>query len=119
MARSMATSLPLQTAHVVDFPGRSRWPEGSIRLSVAFQAAWPICTLTLSGWLDCESSVALHAQFDQVAWGSFAEVVLDIGGLTHLDAAGNAALDSLQCLIRTHGGRVRMVGSVPHGPHRD
>ncbi|MBF6557664.1 MAG: STAS domain-containing protein [Acidimicrobiales bacterium] len=115
----MATSLPLQTAHVVDFPGRSTCPEGSVRLSVAFQAAWPICTLTLSGWLDCESSVALHAQFDQVAWGSFAEVVLDIGGLTRLDAAGNAALDSLQRLIRTHGGRVRIMGSIPLAPHRD
>src|ERR1700676_4997271 len=104
MARSMATSLPTPTAHLLNFPDRPRSPEGSVRLSVAFQSAWPICTLTLSGWLDSQSSVALHAQFDQVGWGSFAEVVLDVGGLTRLDAAGTAALDSLQYLVRVHGG---------------
>ncbi len=109
----MITSRPSPPADVLKFPERPGPLVGSSRLSVACRSAWPICTLTFCGSLDSGSSIALQSQFDQVGCGSFTEVVLDIEGLTRIDAAGNAALNSLKRLIRARGGRVRVQGSLP------
>ena len=46
------------------------------------------CTLTLSGSLDADSVIAFESQLDQLIFGEFDQVVLDVGRLDHLDEAG-------------------------------
>jgi anti-anti-sigma regulatory factor len=103
------TSLPAQ---VLKFQERVRPQDGSFRLTVVCEAAWPICTLSLLGSLDSDSSVALDTQYDQIGCGSFAEVVLDIEGLTNLDSNGAASLYRLERYVWALGGTARFRGSV-------
>jgi anti-anti-sigma regulatory factor len=102
------TSLPAQ---VLKFRERVRPQEGSF--TVVCEAAWPICTLSLVGSLDADSSIALDTQYDQIGCGSFAEVVLDIEGLTNLDSNGAASLYRLERYVWALGGTARFRGSVP------
>ena len=52
-------------------------------------------TLTLSGSLDADSVIAFESQLDQLIFGEFDQVVLDVGRLDHLDEAGLRGLRKL------------------------
>ena len=81
------------------------------RLAVISTVSGPVCTLSLRGWLDAESVVALETQFDQLDSQRFGTIVVDVRGLCGLDDAGSAALDYIRDQARRRGSEVRVVGS--------
>ena len=80
------------------------------------------CIFTLSGSLDMDSVIAFESQLDQLIFGEFDQVVLDVGRLDHLDEAGLrglqklgeiAAVNGTSILLRYRGHTVRCDSTVP------
>ena len=111
------------------YPGASAQ---TTRLAVISTVSGPVCTLSLRGWLDVESVIALETQFDQLDSQRFDTIVVDVRGLCGLDGAGSAALDYIGDQARRRGSEVRVVGrdsgwsiadrarsvGIPEHPHR-
>jgi ABC-type transporter Mla MlaB component len=84
------SSEAVRSQHVPDAPTAEPVLVG---LTVDDQGA--TCTLTLSGSLDADSVIAFDSQLDQLIFGEFDQVVLDVGRLDHLDEAGLRGLRRL------------------------
>jgi anti-anti-sigma factor len=61
------------------------------------------CTFTLSGSLDIDSVIAFESQLDQLIFGQYDHVVLDVGRLDHLDEAGLGGLRKLGEIAAVNG----------------
>jgi|GEM_PF-7044818 ABC-type transporter Mla MlaB component len=79
-------------------------------LSVALDARGTVCRLHLAGKLVRTSIAALEAQIDQLGCIAFERVVVDLVGLTGLDAVGVSVLHGLQAYVHGRGGTLEVVG---------
>jgi anti-anti-sigma factor len=70
------------------------------------------CTLVLRGTLSHTSITALEAQMDQLGCLPCHEVVVDVRGLTALDAVGANVLLGLYYYVDARGGHLRIVGAA-------
>jgi anti-anti-sigma regulatory factor len=70
-------------------------PTGPVLFGLTVDDQGATCTLTLSGSLDADSLIAFDSQLDQLIFGQFDQVVLDVGRLDHLDEAGLGGLRKL------------------------
>jgi anti-anti-sigma regulatory factor len=73
-------------------------------LTITCSTAGSTWILVLRGSLDANSAIALRTQFDQLTWGEFDQVVVDVSDVTVIDHFGAAALGVL-------GERVAVMGA--------
>jgi ABC-type transporter Mla MlaB component len=83
---------------------------GGTVLSVTLDAHGAVCRLHLAGKLVRTSIAALEAQIDQLGCLAFERVVVDLVGLTGLDAVGANVLHGLQAYVHGRGGSLEVVG---------
>jgi anti-anti-sigma factor len=69
--------------------------------------------LTIAGSLDAASAVAVDTQYDQLIGTGCAEIVLDVTGVTSVDASGAVALAQLWAHLRAFGVFCRVRGLHP------
>jgi hypothetical protein len=67
----------------------------------------------MRGELVDTSIAALEAQIDQIGCSTNTEVVLDVAGLTRIDAVGSRVVAGLDVYVRALGARLRVTGA--HG----
>lgn len=72
-----------------------------------------VCVLRLTGCLHAGSLSALQRQFDRLGRSSWRHVVLDLGALTAVDAAGARLLTGLHHYVVGRGGLLSVVGASP------
>jgi anti-anti-sigma regulatory factor len=92
------------------------------RLAVISTVSGPVCTLSLKGWLDTDSVVALETQFEQLASQQFETIVVDVRELRGLDKVGTAALMYIRDQAEERGAELSIIGrytgsaSAPEAP---
>jgi anti-anti-sigma factor len=78
---------------------------------VELQSRESRCTLILSGALCGTSIAALEAQVDQLGSMRCDHVIIDVHGLTKVDAVGASVLLGLYHYVAAKGGEMRIVGA--------
>ena len=71
------------------------------------------CLLSMAGYLDAVSVVAVETEHEQLLRADFDEVVIDVAGLTHIDESGAVALAQLWARLRNDGVFCRVRGLHP------
>jgi anti-anti-sigma regulatory factor len=83
---------------------------GPARLELTVVPVDDRCTVTMIGTLDGWSAPALDTQYDQLLGAGFAEVFLDMRGVSEMDESGAVALTRLWARLRNCGVFCRLRG---------
>jgi anti-anti-sigma regulatory factor len=91
--------------------GADETAEGTSWLRVELHTRGRGCTLVLTGVLCTTSIAALEAQVDQLGCVPCDDVLVDVRGLTDLDAVGASVLLGLHHYVDGRGGHLHIAGA--------